>query len=565
MTDDGRLLAGRYRVGELIGRGGMSEVHIGTDSRLGRTVAIKLLKATLALDPAFRTRFRQEAQAAARMAHPTIVRVFDAGEETVRDASGHETQQPYIIMEFVDGRLLKDVIKGGALESKEAVRILDGVLTALEYSHRAGVVHRDIKPGNIMITKSGQVKVMDFGIARAISDSSTTVAQTTAILGTASYFSPEQAKGELVDARTDLYSAGVVLFELLTGRPPFRGDTPVAVAYQHVSETAAKPSHINPKVSPALDMVVAKALAKDRFERYQTAAEFKADLEIAASGKLPIHKVADDVGATLFGAPPALQTGTELAFKQLADDDRMVRTQRRPPAVWVWAGILSIIVIVAAVVFWVFNLAPSNELPSTSREVPTLAGLTLEEATAQLADLDLAVTPIEQASGSVEKGKVIETDPAAGETVAPGTFIKVSVSTGKEQVDVPDATNKSIADAQAAITEAGLVPGAVTKEDSPTIPTDVVLSTKPAAGTSVDDGSTVDFVVSSGLVTLPDLTTQSLQAATDILQGAMLQLTPNPKPDDSCPQEANLPITSQSLAPGSVPQGSTVDLVYCAG
>lgn len=565
MTDDGRLLAGRYRVGELIGRGGMSEVHIGTDSRLGRTVAIKLLKATLALDPAFRTRFRQEAQAAARMAHPTIVRVFDAGEETVQDAAGHETQQPYIIMEFVDGRLLKDVIKGGALESKEAVRILDGVLTALEYSHRAGVVHRDIKPGNIMITKSGQVKVMDFGIARAISDSSTTVAQTTAILGTASYFSPEQAKGELVDARTDLYSAGVVLFELLTGRPPFRGDTPVAVAYQHVSETAAKPSHINPKVSPALDMVVAKALSKDRFDRYQTAAEFKADLEIAASGKLPIHKVPDDAGATLFGTPPPVQTGTELAFKQLADDERMVRTQRRPPAVWVWAGILSIIVIVAAVVFWVFNLAPSNELPSSSREVPTLTGLTLEEATAQLADLDLSTTPVDEASATVEKGKVIETDPPAGETVAPGTFIKVYVSTGKEQVEVPDVTNKGIADAQKTMTDAGLTPGAVSKENSPTIAADVVLSTKPAAGTAVDDGSTVDFVVSSGLVTLPDLTTQSLEAATDILQGSMLQLTPNPKPDASCPQEANLPITSQSLAPGSVPQGSTVDLVYCAG
>ena len=272
MSDEGRVLAGRYRVGALIGRGGMSDVHVGSDTRLGRQVAIKLLKPQLATDPAFRMRFRQEAQSAARMAHPTIVRVFDAGEETVVDSAGHEVQLPFIVMEYVEGRLLKDIIHDGPLEPVAAGRVIDGVLTALEYSHRAGVVHRDIKPGNIMITTTGQVKVMDFGIARAVSDSSTTVAQTTAILGTASYFSPEQAKGETVDARTDLYSTGVVLFEMLTGRPPFRGDTPVAVAYQHVSERPVKPSVINPKVSPALDAVVLHALTTNREQRYQTAA-----------------------------------------------------------------------------------------------------------------------------------------------------------------------------------------------------------------------------------------------------------------------------------------------------
>jgi len=290
MSDEGRVLAGRYRVGALIGRGGMSDVHVGTDARLGRQVAIKLLKPQLATDPAFRMRFRQEAQSAARMAHPTIVRVFDAGEETVVDSAGHEVQLPFIVMEFVEGRLLKDIVHDGPLEPIAAVRVIDGVLTALEYSHRAGVVHRDIKPGNIMITSTGQVKVMDFGIARAVSDSATTVAQTTAILGTASYFSPEQAKGETVDARTDLYSTGVVLFEMLTGRPPFRGDTPVAVAYQHVSERPVKPSVINPKVSPALDAVVMHALAKNRDERYQTAAEFRADVDVAATGRVPVHQ-----------------------------------------------------------------------------------------------------------------------------------------------------------------------------------------------------------------------------------------------------------------------------------
>jgi serine/threonine protein kinase len=264
VADDQRLLAGRYVVGDLIGRGGMSNVFRGVDTKLGRTVAIKVLKSTLATDPAFRSRFRQEAQAASRMAHPTIVRVYDAGEERVKDGSGHDLIEPFIVMEYVEGRMLKDLIAEGPVASDEAVRIAHSILTALEYSHRAGVVHRDIKPGNVMITTAGDVKVTDFGIARAVSDSSTTVAQTTAILGTAAYFSPEQAKGETVDARTDLYSTGVVLFEMLTGKAPFRGDTAVAVAYQHVSERPVKPSSINPKVSPALDQVVLRALVPER-------------------------------------------------------------------------------------------------------------------------------------------------------------------------------------------------------------------------------------------------------------------------------------------------------------
>ena len=201
-----RLLAGRYEIGPLIGRGGMADVRAGTDARLGRRVAIKLLKPALASDPAFRTRFRREAQDAAKMAHPTIVRIFDAGEETVIDPSGNEAQIPFIVMEYVDGRLLKDIIAEGPLPEHEAVRIASQMLTALEYSHRAGVVHRDIKPGNIMIASNGQVKVMDFGIARAVAESSATITETSAIVGTAQYFSPEQARGESVDARTDLYS-----------------------------------------------------------------------------------------------------------------------------------------------------------------------------------------------------------------------------------------------------------------------------------------------------------------------------------------------------------------------
>ncbi|MDJ0377431.1 Stk1 family PASTA domain-containing Ser/Thr kinase [Cryobacterium sp. PH31-L1] len=565
MPDSGRLIAGRYRVGALLGRGGMSDVHIGTDSRLGRTVAIKLLKSTLAADPAFRTRFRQEAQAAARMAHPTIVRVFDAGEETVTDESGHDSQIPFIVMEHVDGRLLKDIIREGPIEAAEAVRVIDGVLTALEYSHRAGVVHRDIKPGNIMITKAGQVKVMDFGIARAISDSATTVAQTTAILGTAAYFSPEQAKGESVDARTDLYSTGVVLFEMLTGRPPFRGDSPVAVAYQHVSETPVKPSAINPRVSPALDSVVLHALAKDRFARYQSAVEFRNDVETAGAGQIPIHHAGEEVGAGLFGAAPATVTGSALALKQLSEDQTMVRTQRRPPVIWVWAGIVCVVVIVVAVMIWVANLQPSVELPDSSRQVPSLTGETYDDAQNTLLDLDLAATRAEESSTTVPADQVIRTDPPAGTIVNPSDVIKVFVSTGPVPVAVPDVTNQTITDAQAAIEALGFVSGSVTAENSPTVAADVVLRTDPAAASAQFAGDTVNYIVSSGLVTLGDLTGQSLVAASDLVNGDTLRLVAIQEPDYACAQQSGSPVKAQSLAPGDVPQQSEITLTYCAG
>ncbi len=449
MSDEGRVLAGRYRVGALIGRGGMSDVHVGTDTRLGRQVAIKLLKPQLATDPAFRMRFRQEAQSAARMAHPTIVRVFDAGEETVVDSAGHEVQLPFIVMEYVEGRLLKDIIHDGPLEPVAAVRVIDGVLTALEYSHRAGVVHRDIKPGNIMITTTGQVKVMDFGIARAVSDSSTTVAQTTAILGTASYFSPEQAKGETVDARTDLYSTGVVLFEMLTGRPPFRGDTPVAVAYQHVSERPVKPSVINPKVSPALDAVVLHALTKNREQRYQTAAEFRADVDTAASGRVPVHRQPDEA-TMLFGAPTSSLSSSELALRQLTEDETMTRTQRRPPAIWIWSGIIGVVVIVIAVMYWAFNLQPTDDLPSNAREIPALAGVTLRGGGAAA----------RRSSACRRRGSTRRATPCrptrssaptrrAGEIVDTDTAVTVYVSTGREPVTVPDVRNKPLDQAKA--------------------------------------------------------------------------------------------------------------------
>jgi serine/threonine protein kinase len=557
------LLANRYQIGELIGRGGMADVHVGTDARLGRRVAIKLMKPSLATDPAFRTRFRQEAQAAARMAHPTIVRVFDAGEESTRDRSGHEVQVPFIVMEYVEGRLLKDIVREGPMDPTEAVRVTEGILTALEYSHRAGVVHRDIKPGNVMLTHAGQVKVMDFGIARAISDSSATVAQTTTILGTAQYFSPEQARGETVDARSDLYSTGVLLFELLTGRAPFRGDSPVAVAYQHVSEAPVPPSTVVPAVSPALDAVVLRALAKDRFERFQTAADFRADVHAAGEGRAPERRrPAAEAGSTLFGVDPHARAGSEAALKELSsdDNDRPQRTQTRPPVAWIWAGIALVGIVIVAVVFWVVNLTPPQIDNAQTSTIPQVVGTTYDDAAAQLGDLDLAVTRTEESSDTVDEGLVLSTDPVPGTSVLRNTTVAVTVSSGPVEVAVPSVDGQQLDEAWAAITAAGLTQGQQTSDYSPDVPENAVLESTPGGGSQVAEGTTVDLVVSNGKVSVPDVTRQSFEQAVAVLSD-QLGLTVSSYVDPGCSGGS---VSNQSLPPGDQPQGSTIELGVCS-
>src|SRR4051794_17841174 len=285
MTAQARTLGGRYQVAELLGYGGMAEVHRGRDLRLGRDVAIKTLRSDLARDNIFQMRFRREAQNAAALNHPAIVAVYDTGEE--HGPSGEEL--PYIVMEFVNGRTLKEVLTAeGRLMPRRALEIVADICAALEFSHRHGIIHRDVKPGNIMLTQTGQVKVMDFGIARALASGASTMTQTSAVIGTAQYLSPEQARGEPVDARSDVYSTGCVLFELLCGHPPFVGDNPVSVAYQHVREEPKTPSLSNRDVSPAVDSIVLKALAKNPLNRYQSAAEMRADILRAAAGR-PVH------------------------------------------------------------------------------------------------------------------------------------------------------------------------------------------------------------------------------------------------------------------------------------
>lgn len=556
-----RLLAGRYRVEQLLGRGGMAEVHLGMDLRLGRRVAIKLLRSSLANDPTFRMRFRQEAQSASRMAHPTIVRVFDAGEETVLESGGGEAQLPFIVMEFVDGKLLKDLIKDGPMSAAEAGHIVSGILTALEYSHQAGVVHRDIKPGNVMVTRSGQVKVMDFGIARAISDSSATVAQTTAILGTAQYFSPEQAKGETVDARSDLYSTGIVLYEMLTGVPPFRGDSPIAVAYQHVSEPPTPPSHLNRRLSEGMDAVVLRALEKDKNHRYQSAEEFRDDVAAVVAGRAPTARLpVVETSTDLFGG--AVET-PESTVRQLAFDDyEHVSTSSRPPVAWIWAGVLTVAVVVLAVALWVVSLATGG-FGADRRTVPSgLSGATESSAVAALDNLNLHPLVHHTPNTAVPSGEVVRTSPAGGTTVQQNTTVEVWVSTGVPRVVVPVLKNLSLDAAQTAITAAGLTNGSITTEHSPDVPGNVVISATPSDGASVAAGSSVDLTVSDGQVALgSEIGKPKSEASADLTD---LGLTPNVVGIGGCGPASDI-IIGQQQAAGAVPQGSTVTLNVCDG
>ncbi len=560
------MLSDRYEVGELIGRGGMASVYRCRDLTLGREVAIKILESDLAADATFRTRFRLEAQAASRMSHPTIVRVYDAGEDTETDADGNTRAVPYIVMELVSGQTLKDIIAAGPVTIDDAIRYTDGILEALEYSHRAGVVHRDIKPGNVMVTSAGQVKVMDFGIARAVSDSSSTVAETTAILGTAAYFSPEQAKGEPVDSRADVYSAGVVLYELLTGRPPFRGESPVAVAYQHVSETPLAPSELVETVPRSLDAVALRALAKDPFQRYQDAASFRAALDATRDGRDPSRKQVGALTSELYGANPRQAAETARSLRQLSTDTTMRRTQAGPPAAWIWAGIAVIAVVLISVLFWVLTNRPGTTVPDNARVVPDVVTMTWDRANELMAAQDLETKRFDESSDQVDEGNVVRTDPAAGTTVEPGQVVKVYVSTGQKMSTVPTLAGLSTDAATTALTTAGLTLGSVTTRNDPDLSAGTVMSADQTEGSKVAVGSAVNLIVASGTVTLVDVVGYTAEAAQRALSADTLKLTPTIVEDPGCPANPGGPtVAAQSLAPGDVPIHSTVELKVCTG
>ena len=562
MSTEPRVIAGRYRVDELIGHGGMAKVYRGYDLTLGREVAIKVLDPELARDTAFRNRFRLEAQAASRMSHPSIVRVFDAGDPSTSEIGSDEP--PYIVMELVKGTLLKDIISAGPVPVDDAVRYVDGILEALDYSHRAGVVHRDIKPGNVMVTDKGQVKVMDFGIARAVSDSSSTVAETTQIIGTAAYFSPEQAKGEPVDARADLYSTGVVLYELLTGRQPFRGESPVAVAYQHVSETPVPPTEVNEEAPRTLDPIVLRALAKDPYQRYPDAAHFRAALDSAMTGNAPTRKELGALTSELYGASPRQAQETARSLRQLSTDTTMTRTQSGPPVAWIWAGVALLAVLLASVLFWVVTISMRPpEVSSSSRIIPNLVNVSSERAQDDLAGLDLSSKIVIETSSEVAEGNVIRTDPEAGVSVEEGSTVTLYVSAGEETVVMPKIEGMALGDATNALKAAGLELGTVIQRNDKALAANTVISASEKAETELDPGTVINLVVASGKVTLTDLVGWTVDAATTNLGD--LGLVAVPAETAECPATQPATVHSMSVAPGDVPVGSSVQIFFCTG
>ena len=498
MTEPATLLGGRYEVGMPIGQGGMAEVFRGRDTRLGRDVAVKILRPELAGDPTFLARFRREAQASASLNHPNIVSVYDTGDE-----SG----TPFIVMEFVEGRTLRDVLRTqGRMLPQRAMEIVADVCAALEHAHEQGIVHRDIKPGNVMLNQQGTVKVMDFGIARAISGSSATMTQTAAVIGTAQYLSPEQARGEHVDARSDVYSTGCLLYELLTHQPPFTGDSPVAVAYQHVLEDPTLPSTLNPDVEPAVESVVMKAMAKNPGNRYQTAAEMRDDLLRAAAGRpvraTPILSAQDTTlltpaasTAVLGTAPPERRGRRGLAYALLA--------------LATVAAFLGSMLLIRAIL-------DNNQ--GGQVKVPDVRGGTVDQARQELSVIGLDVGDVTEQFSDKPVGTVVDQDPLPNFTVRRGDDIALIVSKGIERVQVPDVRGQSLDDARKSLEDRGLRVGKVTEREQAG-PPGRVLESNPVPDTTVNKGTAVDLVVISGKLTVPDLFGKTFEEARAQLEG----------------------------------------------
>jgi serine/threonine-protein kinase len=510
-----RLLGGRYELDGIVGRGGMAEVYRARDIRLDRVVAVKTLREDLARDQTFQARFRREAQSAASLNHPSIVAVYDTGE----DSSGG-SHVPYIVMEYVDGRTLRDLLRDDRrLLPERALEITDGVLRALDYSHRNGIVHRDIKPGNVMLTRSGQVKVMDFGIARAVSDAQATMTQTAQVIGTAQYLSPEQARGERVDARSDLYSTGCLLYELLTGRPPFLGDSPVAIAYQHVRENPVPPSRIDPEVPAWADAIVLRAMAKDPGDRYQSAAEMRQDIQRALQGVPVAGPRTGAYGATQRVGPATAMAGmptgamSDYPYGPEEDGYPPDRGHRRL-AMWLWiAGAVLVLGVVGGVAYAVFGGG------AAAHSVPQVDGQTLQQAETAITQAGLTYTVHKEPSATVPENIVISTSPPNGNSVPAGTKVTINVSTGPKMVKVPNVKGESKSSASSRLKGLGLQVQELPDTNSGK-PAGTVVKQKPDAGTSVKAGTLVTIYYSTGGTAVPNVTGDNLQVAINKLNNA---------------------------------------------
>ncbi|MEU2892649.1 Stk1 family PASTA domain-containing Ser/Thr kinase [Streptomyces albidoflavus] len=574
--EEPRRLGGRYELGSVLGRGGMAEVYLAHDTRLGRTVAVKTLRADLARDPSFQARFRREAQSAASLNHPAIVAVYDTGEDYVDGVS-----IPYIVMEYVDGSTLRELLHSGRkLLPERSMEMTIGILQALEYSHRAGIVHRDIKPANVMLTRNGQVKVMDFGIARAMGDSGMTMTQTSAVIGTAQYLSPEQAKGEQVDARSDLYSTGCLLYELLTVRPPFVGDSPVAVAYQHVREEAQAPSVFDPEITPEMDAIVLKALVKDPDYRYQSADEMRADIEACLDGQ-PVGATAA-MGAVGYGGYPDDQPATATRSQDGAAptsmlppvgpddggygyDDRPGRRRQQPKKNTSTSTILLIaagILVLIGAIFIGKSLFGGNG-GDNEVSVPNLVGSTLSEAKKKAGNVDLELNVSAREECEDQPAKHIcsqDPEPGGGDgaKVERGSTVSVVVSTGAPKITVPDVQGLSFEKAEEQLKAKGFTDIEQKAEESDQTP-GTVIGQDPDRDSEVEKGTTITLTVAKekAMTAVPDVSGKTCEEATSQLQGSDLKA--------NCVEEENEAeagkVFSQTPAPqAQVQPGSTVTL-----
>lgn len=604
------VLADRYELGRLLGRGGMADVYLAQDRRLNRQVAVKMLHKNLSGDRDLLARFQREAHSSARLNHHAIVTTYDSG-------AVHEEgfDQPFIVMEYIDGRTVREVLdearrtgKPGLppdypvdpqhtqLDSDETMRLVppspreddhrrtppleiaqagaitSGVLSALAYSHRQGVVHRDIKPGNVMLTDAGDVKVMDFGIARAASEATAAMTRTNTVLGTAQYLSPEQARGETVDSRSDLYSTGCLLYELLTGRPPFVSDSAVSLAYKHVGEIPEPPSRYNPLVSEAVDRVVMMSLAKDRGDRYQDAESFRADLTAAQAGRAvqapPLTAAnADDSTQPLVPVPPARPT--QPARPTTTYTERVSQEPQRKSRVG--AVLLTLLLVAAGIAAGILGYqmlandeptaAPPTSTPTITTEmveVPDVANMTLAQATTALNERGLQVRQgTSRASDTIEKGKVVAQDPPSNKAVERGSTVTVALSLGPAAVEIPDVRGMTQERARETLQQHGLEVGNVDTRNSASVRQGLVISTDPAAGASASRGDSVSLVLSSGRVTVEDLTGRTMQEAHAWLTERGLEVVVEEQQDESATAGT---VLRQEPPPGDVDQGSTVTL-----
>lgn len=560
------LANGRYELGELIGRGGMAEVRVAVDKRLGRTVAVKIMRSDLANDEIFLSRFRREAHAIAQMNNPNIVNIYDSGEESVIAENGTEERLPYLVMEYIKGKTLRDILKmNGALSQRDAEQVMLGVLNALEYSHHMGIIHRDIKPGNIMISEQGMVKVMDFGIARALDDSATTMTQSQGVVGTAQYLSPEQARGEQVDMRSDLYSAGCVLYEMLTGRPPFIGDSAVSIAYQHVSEVATPLSTLVPGMPVMWDKICAKAMAKDRQNRYATAAEFKNDILAFMNGGVPVAAAfnpltdlanmkarkqaeqnaatqamgVEDVAATQSFNPITgqFENSNVASFEPSTRAAQRATMQAKRRKHVVIGSISAVVVALLVLVGILFMLNRSRMAGDVV--VPTFMETTTQDAAREkLRALGLVPDIREDDRSSQPEGTFTKQSPRGGERVASGSKVTVWFSVGPQSSRVPDVSGKSQEEARKILEHAGFKIASVRVEDSSEVKKNHVTRTDPDADSFADKGTPITLYIASGLTKIPDgLVGQSKDIVVSQLQNLGFTADIVKEDSDSVPED----------------------------